>query len=116
MLILDTDHLSLLDRESGAAARRLSDRLSAVASEGIATTVVNFEEQMCGWLAYLAQARTVARHIEAYRRLGRHLDRYRNITVLDFDERAGPVFLTRARVGKALLLRPKAHEAVPSIR
>ena len=43
---------------------------------------------MRGWLAYLAQARTVAQQIEAYRRLSLHLLRYRRITVLDFDERA----------------------------
>jgi tRNA(fMet)-specific endonuclease VapC len=92
MFVLDTDHLSLLERDSGSAARRLSDRLSAVASEGIATTIVSFEEQMRGWLAYLARARTVARQIEAYALLGRHLDRYRTIRVLDFDERAAVEF------------------------
>jgi tRNA(fMet)-specific endonuclease VapC len=51
MLVLDTDHLSVLDHESGTSARQLSARLSAAAAEGIATTIVNFEEQMRGWLA-----------------------------------------------------------------
>jgi tRNA(fMet)-specific endonuclease VapC len=92
MFVLDTDHLSLLDRESRGAARRLSDRLAEVASEGVATTIVNFEEQMRGWLAYLARARTVARQIEAYQHLARHLDRYRGTTVLDFDERSAVEF------------------------
>lgn len=92
MLVLDSDHLSLLDRESGAAARRLAARLSAGAAQGIATTIVNFEEQMRGWLAYLARARTVTEQIEAYRRLSLHLHRYRRITVLDFDERAAVEF------------------------
>jgi tRNA(fMet)-specific endonuclease VapC len=57
MLVLDTDHLSILDRESGTAARRLAARLSAVAADGIATTIINFEEQMRGWMAYLSRAR-----------------------------------------------------------
>ena len=56
MVVLDTDHLSLLDRESGVSARRLAARLSAASSEGVATTIVNFEEQMRGWLAYLSRA------------------------------------------------------------
>jgi tRNA(fMet)-specific endonuclease VapC len=66
MVVLDTDHLSLLDRESGGAARRLAARLSAIASEGVATTIINIEEQMRGWLAYLARTRTVTGQIEAY--------------------------------------------------
>jgi tRNA(fMet)-specific endonuclease VapC len=81
-----------LDRESGGAARRLSDRLLAGVAQGIATTIVNFEEQMRGWLAYLARARTVRQQVEGYRRLSRQLDRYRSITVLDFDERSAVEF------------------------
>jgi tRNA(fMet)-specific endonuclease VapC len=92
MFVLDTDHLSLLDRESGPAASRLANRLARVAAEGIGTTIVNFEEQMRGWLAYLARARSVTQQIQAYWRLGRHLDRYRRITVVDFDERAAVEF------------------------
>jgi tRNA(fMet)-specific endonuclease VapC len=92
MLVLDTDHLSLLDRESGTSARQLSARLSAAAAEGIATTIVNFEEQMRGWLAYVARARTVRQQIETYRRLALHLRRYRRISVLDFDEQSAVVF------------------------
>jgi tRNA(fMet)-specific endonuclease VapC len=85
MVVLDTDHLSLLDRESGVSARRLAARLSAIASEGVATTIVNFEEQMRGWLTYLARART-------YGQLARYLRRYTRVTVLDFDAAAGVEF------------------------
>jgi len=84
MVVLDTDHLSLLDHESGTDARRLAGRLSAIASEGIATTIVNVE-QLRGWLAYLAGARTVADQIAAYARLARYLRRYTRVTILDFD-------------------------------
>jgi tRNA(fMet)-specific endonuclease VapC len=47
---------------------------------------------MRGWLAYLARARTVTQQIQAYWRLGRYLDRYRRIRVVDFDERAAVEF------------------------
>jgi tRNA(fMet)-specific endonuclease VapC len=103
MVVLDTDHLSLLDRDRGPAARRLAARLSALAPEGIATTIVNFEEQMRGWLAYLARARTVADQINAYGRLARYLRRYSRVTVLEFDAAAGVEFQrlrkTHRRVG-----------------
>jgi tRNA(fMet)-specific endonuclease VapC len=103
MVVLDTDHLSLLDHESGAAAGELAARLSAVASDGIATTIVNVEEQMRGWLAYLARARTVGDQIAAYGRLARYLRRYTRVTILDFDAAAGVEFQrlrkTHRRVG-----------------
>jgi tRNA(fMet)-specific endonuclease VapC len=92
MVVLDTDHLSVLDHESGASARRLAARLSTIASEGIATTIVNVEEQMRGWLAYLARARTVTDQIAAYDRLARYLRRYTRVTILDFDAAASTEF------------------------
>jgi len=92
MLVLDTDHLSILDRDSGVAARKLAARLSGATSIGVGTTIVNFEEQMRGWLAYLARARSVREQIDAYRLLSVHLNRYRSILVVEFDERAAVEF------------------------
>ena len=77
MLVLDTDHLSLLQWNVGVEGRRLEKRLSEVDADEIVTTIVNFEEQMRGWLSYLAKARTVVQQLEAYRRLSRHLEYYR---------------------------------------
>jgi len=51
-------------------------------------------------MAYLAQTRSVAEQVTAYRRLLQHLDNYRRIPVLGFDEAAAVVFqrLRRARL------------------
>ena len=92
MYILDTDHLSLLGRASSAEAQRLRFRLAGVRSEERVTTIVTFEEQMRGWLSHLAQARSLARQVEAYRRLKDFLDRYLTITVVQFDETAAIEF------------------------
>ncbi len=59
MFVLDTDHLSLLQWNVGVEGRRLEKRLSDVDADEIVTTIVNFEEQMRGWLSYLAKSRTV---------------------------------------------------------
>src|SRR5579862_2281964 len=88
MLVLDTDHLSLLQWNVGVEGRRLEKRLSEVDADEIVTTIVNFEEQMRGWLSYLAKARTVVQQLEAYRRLSRHLEYYRQIPALAFSEPA----------------------------
>jgi len=55
MLVLDTDHLSVLEWEASATTQRLLERLSFVAPDEAATTIINFEEQMRGWLAYLSR-------------------------------------------------------------
>jgi len=70
MVILDTDHLSPLEHSGSLDRHRLLKKLAAVARQGIATTIVSFEEQIRGRLAYLARTRTIAQQIEAYRRLG----------------------------------------------
>ena len=99
MLILDTDHMSLLEWGSESAAR-LRERLSARDESEVATTIVNYEEQIRGWMAYIAGARSLAEQVEAYRRLRNHLENYRQIPVLDFSDAAAEVYeqLRRARI------------------
>ena len=58
MYLLDTDHLSVLER-GGADAERLRHRLQALLPAEIAATVVSYEEQTRGWLSYLAKARSL---------------------------------------------------------
>lgn len=103
MIILDTDHVSFLEWSVGAEAERLRSRLQKTEGETVATTIISFEEQTRGWLAYVAKARTVVQQVEAYRRLRKHLDVYRGILVLDFDELAATRYQqlrhSRIRVG-----------------
>jgi len=47
---------------------------------------------MRGWLAQLAKARTMAQQINAYSRLSRHVRTFREIPLLEFDERAAIEF------------------------
>lgn len=88
MYLLDTDHVSLLARVTSTESQNLRLRMDAFAEDGIRTSVVTFEEQTRGWLAYSARARTVAQVVEVYKRLLDHLDVYRKIEVVPFDDRA----------------------------
>lgn len=88
MVVLDTDHVSVLEWKTGAEYDCLNSRLERLRIDDVATTIVSYEEQTRGWLAYIARARKLAQQIEAYRRLHRHLNVYRGIRVLDFDESA----------------------------
>lgn len=87
MLLLDTDHLSLLER-GGPASLPLQRRLEALPAAEIATTIITYEEQMRGWLARAAQAKTTTQLVTAYARLQTHIETFRGIPVIPFDTRA----------------------------
>jgi tRNA(fMet)-specific endonuclease VapC len=91
MYILDTDHISIFDR-AGPAAQPLLSRLVRVSPSQIVTTIVTYEEQMRGWLEYIAKATKIETQIIAYHKLEKHIANYRSISVISFDERAGQIF------------------------
>ena len=99
MYLLDTDHLSLLDLDTDGGAA-IARRLVTVPEEDVAVTIITYEEQMRGWLAYVARANTLERQLQAYRRLRQHIERFRIIPILEYDEQAIAIFqrLRRASV------------------
>lgn len=68
-VLLDTDHLSVLQWEEQPACDRLLARLDALAADDIATAIVSFHEQVQGWLAYIHRARKPAQIVLGYARL-----------------------------------------------
>ena len=87
MYVLDTDNLSLLER-GNAESLPLQMRLEQVPGEELATTIVNYEEQMRGWLARAAQANTPEQMLTAYARLQGHIETFAGIPILPFDAKA----------------------------
>jgi len=92
MIILDTDCLSLLDKERLLESSKLRQKLETFSSDQLFTTIITFEEQMRGWLSYIASSNAIEHQIDAYRKLHRFLENYRNTAVMDFDEGAAGVF------------------------
>lgn len=99
MFILDTDHLSIADQDT-LEGFNLGRRLALVSSSEIFVTVVTYEEQMRGWLSYIARANAVEQQVRAYAKLRLFIDRYRQISLLNYDARAAAYFeqLKQARV------------------
>ena len=101
MFILDTDHISILDRSTPESP--LARRLALVPADQLAVTIVSFEEQMRGWTAYLSKLRSFDGQPSAYIKLNRLLDFFCDVEVLPFDESAlqhlQRLWLTRTRVG-----------------
>ncbi len=99
---LDTDHLSILER-GGSTALALQMRIGQVESSELGTTIVSYEEQMRGWLAFAAQATSQEKIIEAYSRLQSHIGAFRDTPLLPYDALAAAEFerlrQARLRVG-----------------
>jgi tRNA(fMet)-specific endonuclease VapC len=100
--LLDTDHLSVLER-GGIAAERLRRRLLTVSPDEIAATVISYEEQTRGWLGYIARARSPEEQVTAYGYLQRHLHVFCAVPLVAFDPAAAAIMrqlqALRIRIG-----------------
>jgi predicted nucleic acid-binding protein len=73
MILLDTDHLSILTDRRAAGNAALVGRLE-LAGEPLAIPVVAVEEQCKGWLAKIARTREIHQQITPYERLAEFFD------------------------------------------
>jgi tRNA(fMet)-specific endonuclease VapC len=102
MILLDTDHLSVLTDARDPRHELLSRRLEA-AEQPVACTIISVEEVFRGWLAFVGRQRDVHRQVPAYARLGQFLDVLSDWEVVPFDEGAADRFAVlrrhRIRIG-----------------
>jgi tRNA(fMet)-specific endonuclease VapC len=82
--VLDTDHLSFLQKKQQPEFDRLSARLEQVPEDDVCTTVINFQEQVLGWTSYLSRARTADAIVKAYDELLMIESYYRDFHLLAF--------------------------------
>jgi tRNA(fMet)-specific endonuclease VapC len=88
MYILDTDHLSLIQRNN-QEGRQVLARLATLEGISVAVTIVTYEEQLRGRLSVLSKAKTLDEQVVAYRWLQKLSDNYRSIQIIPFDQAAG---------------------------
>ena len=100
MILLDTDHLTVLKYPENPQYTRLTARIAASDDPDFATTIVNAEEQLRGWLAEINRQHTPQEQVFAYEHLRRLLDFLRRFSLIAFDERAADEFerLRKAKV------------------
>ncbi|RUL86221.1 type II toxin-antitoxin system VapC family toxin [Tautonia sociabilis] len=90
--LLDTDHLSILQREQGAEFAALSSRLARVDPSELALSVISFHEQALGCHTYILRARSPADVVRGYEMLVRVLRAFAAAPVLPFDAKASAIF------------------------
>src|SRR5437867_3086870 len=89
MIIIDTDHVTLLKYPESERGRRFIERLAAVPrTEIIGVAIVTIEERMRGWLAAIARERTAIRQVIGYRELAKLFEFYHEFEIVPFDETA----------------------------
>jgi tRNA(fMet)-specific endonuclease VapC len=133
VILLDTDHVSVLRMPGGDRRSRLLARLALAADERIAIPVIAAEETMRGWLSAIAKERQARRQVYAYRELGNMFRFFAAFEIALFEDLAADQFdqLSRIRIGtsdrkiaaialvnNALLLTAnrRDYEQIPSLR
>lgn len=88
MILLDTDHLTVLLFPEDSKHSQLRNRMQSATDQKFATTIVNVEEQMRGWLALIHRQRDFAAQIPVYERLQMMLEFFAEWTIVPFDAAA----------------------------
>lgn len=81
MYILDTDHLSLIQR-NGQEGKRILAKLTALETLEVAVTVITYKEQVRGQLGVLSKAKTLDKQVLAYQGLQQLVSNYQSIVVV----------------------------------
>jgi tRNA(fMet)-specific endonuclease VapC len=69
MILLDTDHISVLAFPGHPQQNALQARLNGASDQSLATTIVTVEDEMRGWLAFIKRFPDVHEQVPAYDRL-----------------------------------------------
>jgi len=91
MILLDTDHISILQWE-GEAAERLRKRMADSADEWIGITSITLEEQTRAAISRLGQAKTAHEQVKYYALLALLFRFFADWRVAAFDEAAATKF------------------------
>lgn len=91
MIVLDTDHVSLLEW-GGAGAENIRRRLEQGGWDRPPTTIITYEEQMRGWMNSVKEAKTVLDQVAMYAKLSGHVRFFSTLELLDFSDAAAVEF------------------------
>jgi tRNA(fMet)-specific endonuclease VapC len=90
--LLDTDHISILQKQAGPEYAALIARVAQVRRADLAFCIVSFHEQVLGCNTYVSQAKTATDVVRGYWMFDRVLSAFAAAVVLPFDADASLVF------------------------
>jgi tRNA(fMet)-specific endonuclease VapC len=89
--LLDTDHLTLLQKQDGQEWAAIVGHVNRVGQENVAASVVSFHEQVFGCHAKINKLRRPADMVRWYRVMAELLDMYGAMPLVPFDDAAATV-------------------------
>lgn len=92
MFLLDTDHLTIVQRQTQPEYGRLWPRIAAHPPDAFYASIVSFHEQALGWNTYISRATNAAGVVRGYRMFQRILSDFAAARVLPFDDAAATTF------------------------
>ena len=90
--VLDTDHISILQRGTGQEFAALSARMSTRPEDDFAVSIVSFHEQVVGAHTLINRGRDAKDIILGYQLLGRVIRDFTNMPVILYDSAAAGKF------------------------
>ena len=92
MIVLDTDHTTVLMYSDSRTCEMLQARMKSSSDQDCAVSIVTAEEQMRGWLAEIKRNHQVHRQLAAYEALLGLFDFFSRFRLLPFDARGADEF------------------------
>ncbi len=90
--LLDTDHLSVLQRQAGKDYSNLSARMDQYPVSDFAVSTVTFHEQVLGCHAYINRARNLNDVVKGYEMMARLVSDFKVLPLVSFDAGAATTF------------------------
>ena len=88
LVILDTDHLTILQDRNPPDCEKLEQRLSQLSSNDVVVTIISFQEQAQGWLSRINHGEKEAQVLRGYDKLRDLIIEFGRLTILPFGESA----------------------------
>jgi len=92
MFVLDSDHLSFLQRQAGPEFATLSKRCSAHRASDFFLTIVSFHEQFNGWTRFIARSQKASAWVRGYHELEGVITTFGRAQVLPFSPAAADIY------------------------
>src|SRR5437016_3148313 len=92
MILLDTDHLTLLKYTASPRCQVLIARMQASRDQQIGTTIISVEEQWRGWFAVIARHKNIRRQVKPYEELVSLHEFLSGWSIMPFDDAAADRF------------------------
>ncbi|MBW4429464.1 MAG: type II toxin-antitoxin system VapC family toxin [Nostoc desertorum CM1-VF14] len=83
--LLDTDHLSIIQRQMGQDYINLSTRMAQYPLSDFAISIVTFHEQLLGSHTYISRARNDSEVVKGYKMMVRLVNDFKVLPLVSFD-------------------------------